>query len=408
MAAGAAIGLAVLGAVPASADVSVPVTPTELFNNLQACSTDANAPVVTDARLGVDVEGIPATTDPTALWVTEQFQLYPVSDPTQLITGAAPNAYHGNEAGVRLGNGTLVDGGTYAWQARSVDATGAASDWTAPCYLTVDNTSPAQAPTISSPNYPQGKANQGGAPIQLQFGANGVSDVAGYEFSWSGSFGVLGGATIGDHGVPQYQDPFTTSKYVVRADALGGSGTVSLIPPAGLGSYLQLSVVSLDRALNQSPVAYFQIVVKPDGPAVNQQGHSPQFGKPAAYKLTADPGVQAASPVVSFIVQHWGDQGPTTETVPASGNGTAVVTETLNGAYGDMLLVSTTSANGWTSRPTWWTSGYRNTTPTVASDVYLENGSGGGVGVPGTFNFTPKIKSAGVARIPTRSTGARR
>jgi hypothetical protein len=32
-----------------------------------------------------------------------------------------------------------------------------------------------------------------------------------------------------------------------------------------------------------------------------------------------------------------------------------------------------------------------DTTPAVGSDVYPENQSGGGVGVPGTFTFSPKV-----------------
>ncbi|MFE0465309.1 hypothetical protein ACFW1A_39280 [Kitasatospora sp. NPDC058965] len=397
VAAGLTLGLALLGAAPASAVGGTPVTPTELFNDLQACSTDQNAPVYTSGRGGVQLEGIAGSTDTGVSWVDEQFQLWPVADPTQLITGSDLYAFPGNEASVTLGNGALTDGRTYAWQARTVDAGGTASAWTAPCYLAVDNTFPSQAPTVTSANYPQGQADQGGAPIQLSFGANGVSDVVGYEYSWDGEFGVIGGAVMGPHGIPQYQDPFgPDARFTVRADALGGSGSVSLLPP-GNSRYLRLTVRSLDRALNWSPPTVYTVYIKPDFPAVVRQGHSPQFGKPAPFKLTADPGVQAASPVVSFTVQHWNGQTQSTETVPASGNGTAVVTETLDGAYGDRLLVSTTSANGWVSSQAWWDNGYLDTSPTVTSDVYPENGSGGGVGVPGAFTFTPKINGADVA-----------
>ncbi|WP_425245341.1 hypothetical protein [Streptomyces sp. NEAU-NA10] len=63
----------------------------------------------------------------------------------------------------------------------------------------------------------------------------------------------------------------------------------------------------------------------------------------------------------------------------------------LDGIYGENLQVTSKSANGWVSNAGWWSSDYE-TTPTVASDVYPENGSGGGAGVPGTFTFTPKVK----------------
>ncbi|MGM9332463.1 hypothetical protein [Streptomyces murinus] len=49
------------------------------------------------------------------------------------------------------------------------------------------------------------------------------------------------------------------------------------------------------------------------------------------------------------------------------------------------------SANGWVSDAASWSSGY-DTTPTVASDAYPEYKSSGGVGVPGTFTFTSKVK----------------
>jgi hypothetical protein len=48
-----------------------------------------------------------------------------------------------------------------------------------PCYLNVDNTPPASPPTVTSSNYPAGTVVQGGAPVHVTFGANGVSDVVG-------------------------------------------------------------------------------------------------------------------------------------------------------------------------------------------------------------------------------------
>ncbi|SHH95898.1 hypothetical protein SAMN05444521_2861 [Streptomyces sp. 3214.6] len=63
----------------------------------------------------------------------------------------------------------------------------------------------------------------------------------------------------------------------------------------------------------------------------------------------------------------------------------------MDGAYGGNLQVTSKSANGWVSDAAWWGISY-DTTPTVASDACPETGSGGGVGVPGTFTFTPKVK----------------
>lgn len=391
----AAIGLTLLAAAPASAAGGTPSTPTELFNAYQACSTDSNAPVYVIGRGGFFIEGIPSDTDTSVMNLTEQFQYWPVSAPTQIVANSSTYAIPGNEASVSLA--ALTDGQTYAWQARTVDPNGAASAWSAPCYVAVDDTFPAAAPTVTSANYPQGQANQAGAPVQFTLGANGVSDVAGFEYSWTGDFPIPGAANIGAHGIPQFQDPYSDPRFFARADTLGGSTTVSLVPPTGWGGYFTLHVRSLDRAFNPSPTTTYSFWIKPDAPTVTQQSHSPQFGAPTAFKLTPDPKLQAASPVVSYTVEHLNWQSQTTTTVPASAQGTAEVNVTLDGSSGDMLLVTSTSADGWVSETAWWNNGYVDTTPTVTSNVYAENASSGGAGVPGTFSFTPKVKGADVA-----------
>ncbi|WP_354640109.1 hypothetical protein [Kitasatospora camelliae] len=393
----AAAGLALLAVTaPAHATGGTPTTPTDLYNEYQACSTDQAKPVYVAGRTGLTVEGIPGHTDPEVRWVTEQFRAWPVSDPSQVITAERTYSSLGNEATATLGgyNAPLLDGETYAWQARTVNADGgAASDWSAPCYVATDDTFPNAAPTVSSPNYPEGQQNQGGTPIKLTFGANGVSDVAGYTFTWFGTFPVAGGASIGEHGIPEYHDPYETSpNFFARADSLGGSATVNLMPPHTSG-FLVLQVASLDRAFNRSqPTTYF-IRIKPDAPTVTKVSNSPQYGKQAIFKLTPDPGLQAVSPVVSYTVRHLG-QSQSETTVKASTSGIAELDLTLDDPYGDVLLVTSTSANGWVSQQQWWRTDGTDSSPTVTSDVYPENGSGGGAGVPGTFTFTPKIKGA--------------
>ena len=55
------------------------------------------------------------------------------------------------------------------------------------------------------------------------------------------------------------------------------------------------------------------------------------------------------------------------------------------------MTVTSTSADGWVSQNSFWN--YQvDTSPTVSSDVYLENQTSGGAGVPGTFTFAPKVK----------------
>jgi hypothetical protein len=390
LAGAAAFALALLAAGPAHATGGTPTTPTELFNASQSCSTDPNAPLYVAARGGLTVEGIPSDTDPSAMALTTQYRFWPVANPTQITTASRPYSTRGFEAQSSLTG--LMDGQTYAWQAQTVDQSGVASDWSAPCYVTDDDTAPANAPTVASPNYPQWQQSQGGAPVQLTLGANGVNDVAGYEYSWYGDLPVAGVASIGDYGIPQFQDPYNDPRYFARASSLGGAATANLVPPPGGGLY-RLTVASLDRAFNRSPETTYWIWVKPNAPQVTQLSNNPVFGKQASFKLTADPGLQAASPVVSFTVQDISSPTPTTTTtVKASADGTAEYSLPLTSSYGDILLVSTTSADGWVSDQQWWGDGQLDTSPTVNSDVYVENGSSGGVGVPTTFTFTPKVK----------------
>jgi hypothetical protein len=127
-------------------------------------------------------------------------------------------------------------------------ADGATSAFSTPCYLVVDDTYPANALTVTSSSYSSTGDDQGGAPVQVTFGANGVSDVAGYAFSW------LGTATPQTYTTPS--DPDTAVAGAVQASTVGGSVTLNLIPPTGDG-LMRLSVLSMDRAGNPSPAATY-------------------------------------------------------------------------------------------------------------------------------------------------------
>ncbi|QMU72942.1 hypothetical protein [Streptacidiphilus sp. P02-A3a] len=385
-----AVGLALLTAAPASAAGGVPTTPTELFNAYQACSTNSTAPVYV-AGLGLVLEGIASDTDSTVATVTEQFQSWPLSDPTQIASNAVDYAAPGNEASVSVADSSLTDGQTYAWQARTVDANGDASAWSAPCYIAIDDTRPAAAPTVTSVNYPTGQADQGGAPIQLTLGANGVSDAGGFGYTWDEDFPVPV-ASVGAHGIPSFQSPYSDPQYFTRATTLGGSATVSLVPPSDSDNgYMVLDVISLDRAFNESPVATYTIRLTPDAPTITQVTHPSDFGKPTEFKLTPNPQIEAASPVVSYSVTDLSSASQTTTTVKADASGNAELKLALVGIYGDILQVRSTSADGWVSQQSSWNNGNVDTTPTVSSAVYVENGTSGGVGVPGTFTFAPKV-----------------
>lgn len=384
------LGLALAAATsPASAATGTPTTPTHLFNGYRHCSTDADRPSYLWAGEGLRVEGIPGITDSTGYSrVSVRYQAWPITDPTRITTVIRDYATPGFEAPATLPAHALADGQTYAWQAQTV-AGDAVSDWSAPCYVTIDNTRPANAPTITSPNYSPDVWNEGGEPVEFTLSAGGADDVEGFEFSWQSVLPVIG-TSIGDHGIPQPVDPYTNTKYFKRAEALGGTATLRLIPPNGSGP-MTLWVRSLDRAYNGSAIAQYDFNVRSTAPTVTPAVPEPEFGEPTEFTLRPNPALQTKSPVVSYSVQTTGGQDDKTFEVTAGADGTATVELALDGIYGEDIQVTSTSANGWVSDKARWSVNY-DTTPTVASDTYPENGSGGGVGVPGTFTFTAKVK----------------
>ncbi|MER6377131.1 hypothetical protein ABT255_54740 [Streptomyces mirabilis] len=386
------LGLALTAAAsPASAVGGTPTTPTQLFTNYRSCSTDADRPTYLWGGDNLIVEGIPGTTDTSDnSQVSVQYQVWPVTDPAQTTTFTRDHATPGFEASGVLPSGSLAEGQIYAWRAQTV-AGGAASDWSAPCYVTTDNSRPANAPTVSSPNYPPDKWNQGGEPAKFTLSANGVDDVTGFEYSWQQELPVIS-TTIGDHGIPQPLDPYSDPEYFTRADALGGSATLSLVPPSGSAGPMTLWVRSLDRAYSPSEITSYRFYISSTAPTVTPAVPSPEFGKPTTFTIRPNSALQSTSPVVSYSVRTTGGQSDkTVDVAAAAADGTAEVKLALDGLYGESLWVTSKSANGWVSDAASWSISY-DTTPTVASDAYPENGSGGGVGVPGTFTFTPKVK----------------
>ncbi|MGW0708231.1 hypothetical protein ACWD4G_20130 [Streptomyces sp. NPDC002643] len=384
------LALALTAAAPASAADGTPTTPTQLFNGHRHCSTDAERPSYRWAGEGLVVEGIPGTTDASDTSLLGiGYQVWPVADPAQITTVGRDNVRPGYEAPATLPAAALADGQTYAWQARTV-AGDAASDWSAPCYVTIDNTRPAKAPTITSPNYPQDGWVEGGEPVTFELSANGAADVEGFEFTWQQDFPVIG-TSIGDYGVPQPVDPYDSTRYRKRADALGGSATLSLIPPTGSGP-MTLWVRGLDRAYNTSAITSYSFRVSSTAPTVTPAVPSPEFGEPTEFTLRPHAGLQSKSPVVGYSVRTVGGQNDRTVEVEAAADGTAEVELTLDGIHGESVYVTSRSANGWVSDAGSWYIGY-DTTPTVTSEVYPENGSGGGAGVPGTFALTPKVQN---------------
>lgn len=384
------LGLALAAAVsPASAADGIPITPTQLFNGYRHCSTDADHPSYQGAGDGLVVEGVPGVTDSAvSRLVGVRYELWPVTDPTRITTVTRDRSTPGFEAPATIASSALADGQTYAWRARTtVDE--AASDWSAACYVTIDDVRPAHAPTVTSPNYPPDGWTEGGEPVQFRIGSNGVDDVEGFEFTWHRDLPVIGTA-IGDHGVPQPVDPYSDTRYFIRADALGGSAALTLIPPSGSG-VMTLSVRSLDRAYHGSAVTDYTFRVSSPAPTITPAVPDPEFGEPTGFTLRPDPALQAKSPIVGYSVETVGGRSDRTFDVAAEADGTAAVELTLDGIYGENVQVTSRSANGWVSAAASWGTTY-DTTPTVVSTAYPENGSSGGGSVTGTFTFAPKVK----------------
>ena len=373
----AALAVIATAPLPAAAAGGTPVTPVRLLNGTgTACATDAAAPLYYNPAGGFTVEAVASDTDPGETVLTEQFQVWPTSDPTDVSTWSL-SVGAGTEGILNVPGSTFTDGQTYAWQAATV-ADGTTSAWSAPCYVAVDETRPANAPTVTSVNYPQGVRDQPGAPIQVTFGSNGDSDVMGYVFSWVGSMPIPVFTTL--------SDPFTGPAGTVRASSLGGSATLNLIPPPGSSGFLRLTVASFDRAYNGSPVTTYDIDLKLSAPSVTVCG-LPNFGTPTTFTLHPDAALQAQSPVTSYDITVVGsDAGQQSYTVPAAADGTASARITIDSSFGEWLYVTSVSADGWNSDADTY---LVNPAPTVSSDVYAENGSSGGVGVTGTFTFKP-------------------
>ncbi|MER6224996.1 hypothetical protein ABT189_31350 [Streptomyces sp900105755] len=385
------LGLSLTAAAsPASAADGTPTAPTQLFNGYRNCSTDADRPTYLSALGNVVVEAVPGTTDAIGNSpLSVRFEAWPVADPSRTETVTRDRATPGDEAKGVLSGGMLADGQTYAWRAQTVAGDGASS-WSAPCYFTIDDTRPAGTPTVTSPNYPPNQWNQGGDPVRFTFSADGDDDVTGFQFSWTQPVPVIVLADVGDHGIPQPRDPYADSAHFVRADTPGGSATVDLVPP--YGGAVTLSVRSLDRALNPSDTASYRFLIGNTAPTVTPADPSPEFGDTTTFTLRPDPALQSKSPVVSYSVHTVnGPDGDKTFDVKAAADGTATTELTMDGITGEHVEVTSRSSNGWVSDAASWGIDY-DTTPTVTSDVYPEDGSGGGAGVPGTFTFTPKVK----------------
>src|SRR5258708_26237998 len=82
----ATLGVALAVASPALAAPAAPPTPIDLFNGYQSCSTDVKSPIYLWGGSGVLIEGLAQDPSNSSPQLTEQFKVWPVSDPTHTTT----------------------------------------------------------------------------------------------------------------------------------------------------------------------------------------------------------------------------------------------------------------------------------------------------------------------------------
>ncbi|MFC0433681.1 hypothetical protein [Kutzneria buriramensis] len=225
--------------------------------------------------------------------IATEFDWWPVDHPDQVTTANSPGLSSGETAKATILGSTLTDGATYAWRARSSDQQ-ATGSWSAVCEVTFDLTGP-NAPTVSSSDYPTGKAAGGsGIPGAFVFSPNGSTDVVGYKYGWD------------------------TPVDYVAATRKGGPATI-VITPARTGPG-RLTVESIDAAGNGSSWVTYSYFVQPNEPTVSCTPATAYVGTPRTCTITRYDATD-----VAFEYQI--NNGPTTELTPGA-DGTATVTVT--------------------------------------------------------------------------------
>lgn len=287
--------------------------------------------------------------------VAATFAWWPVDRPTER-TGwtsskkAAPTTFT-----YQFSDGSLVDGGTYAFAVRASDDH-ASSDWSAECRFTVDVSDPAQ-PTVSSMDYPDDAGWYGGPGIPGEFTltANDDADTVGFRY-W-----LADGPTT-----------------YVATDAPGGSATVTITPDDD--GPQTLSVEAVDRAGNHSPVTSYVFRVNDTSPTITAANPSAGYGEPRT--LSFSPGMEN---VVEYTYRL--NDAPE-QTVPAAADGTATVTITSTQVGANTVYVRSRTADGLPSGEAEY-SFTISTKPTVTSIEYPMGRTGAPAGTPGTFVFGP-------------------
>lgn len=314
--------------------------------------------------------------------LTTEFAIWPADDPEARKVFSKQYGISGRVNTVNLPAGTLVDGESYAWQARVSDGADFSS-WSKKCYFTYDGTRPT-APAVTSANYPSSDTGQwapAGTPAVFTFSGNGNTDVAGFQYSWN-DLGVNVCEAGGDLGQWVCRDPFSLPN-TVKADAPGGSASVTL-NPVNAGRQ-RLTVRSIDLAGNVSAPTVYEMLVRWSAPEVRVENGEPQWGQEVVLKFVPANGVTGVREYEVTL-----DNGEP-QTRPADADGTARFSFTATNPNGHSVKVRSRSENGFVSQEGTW-SAYFWPGPGVKSDIYVQTPDGspvGGVGVEGTFTFSP-------------------
>lgn len=178
--------------------------------------------------------------DENDAWNTDvEFAVWPQDDPAARLTLVDDDASTVTAGTVGFPDGYLTDGRSYSWQARATDGV-ATSAWSPVCSFVADTTAP-PAPAVSATD-----------DAVFTFSGNGDPDVAGFSYTWDEP--SVSGCDYGEFGIYACREPFSGQNQV-RADAPGGSVTLTLPPPGGWGT---LKVRAIDEAGQVSSLVYYE------------------------------------------------------------------------------------------------------------------------------------------------------
>ncbi|WP_230689842.1 hypothetical protein [Catellatospora paridis] len=349
-----------------------------MYTGSDGCATAAPYPAL---RGGARLQALATDVDEAdASSLEHDFALWPLTDPAARTELSARQHFADKIATAIVPEGTLRDGQTYGWQFRTTDSA-VTTNWSRTCYFVYDESRP-PAPQVNSANYPRRDEGQTplGEPGVFTFSGGGDPDIVGFQFGWE----YLGVSTCSNTGaVGQFvcADVYSLPGYV-RADVAGGTATVQ-INPARIGPGT-LKVRALDAARNTSDEVSYEIMAPWGGqPRVTVVGDGPEWNKPVTLKFT--PGADIAGTVRYEYQLDNADW----QSVAAVADGTATIQFVASNEWGHRLTVRSHSANGWASTTTNWQVDF-GPWPGVSSAVYpLGYEPVGGVGVPGTFTFSP-------------------